>query len=396
MSRYAYPALMILFAGLLWACGQRTPDAQTIAHRFVDRSLAHDASSYDIHYRMKYFSDDDTLDIHARVDLVRATSDSIFGGALWIHQDSTDRYYDREYLYFINHAQKHITRYAAHDGQDFIITGNTVGDVINTSFLDPQRLYSLLSDSTTVSRSGDTTITGAAMRFLTLHFADNVPITNQTKSFFFDGQNRMARIEFSVSFQNEQQYNLWVISNPRFDAVSFDDLNERFAVFRADYTFEDYEPQTPEAYAPLATGLRAPQFTARDYATGDTLTLSDYKGKTVVLDFWHKDCYPCIHAIPALSRIRSKYPDNELVVLGMNPFDDHPRAREKLDDFIAINGMNFPIAFVDKEVCEAYNVKAYPTFYVIDPDGLVQFAKVGYSASIEQKLDSLLTQSSIQ
>jgi thioredoxin-related protein len=53
--------------------------------------------------------------------------------------------------------------------------------------------------------------------------------------------------------------------------------------------------------------------------------------------------------------------------------------------------MNYPTVFIDKEVTQAYNVKAYPTFYVIDAEGRVALSMVGFDPLLKSKIDSTIS-----
>mgnify|MGYP006278136307 FL=1 len=193
-----------------------------------------------------------------------------------------------------------------------------------------------------------------------------------------------------MEFQREWQYNEWHFTNEKYNDLDPKQLRAEFDSLASIYTIEDYEEPDEEAIMPLATGSKAPDFTGLNYQTNDSIQLVDYKNQIVILDFWYKDCYPCIKAIPFLSRLRDRYEESELAILGLNPFDHKEENRRKLPDFIEINKINYPIVFIDKNVQKDYNVRAFPTFYIIDENGEIAFSKRGYSEEGEITIDSLL------
>src|SRR5690606_15334260 len=60
---------------------------------------------------------------------------------------------------------------------------------------------------------------------------------------------------------------------------------------------------------------------------GDTINLSELKGKVVLLDFWYRGCLPCIKAIPELNELQKEFED-DLVVIGVNDVDDNKQVND--------------------------------------------------------------------
>ena len=123
----------------------------------------------------------------------------------------------------------------------------------------------------------------------------------------------------------------------------------------------------------------APDFTLVDQ-NGDTHTLSDYKGKTVFLNFWATWCGPCQKEMPDIQALYEKYGMNEedLVVLGVaNPkTDDRPQNsdvdQESVKKFLEDNGYTYPVAMdTTGDVFSSYYISAFPTTFMIDKDGNV-------------------------
>jgi thiol-disulfide isomerase/thioredoxin len=370
---------------------QKEKTANSIVSEFENRISNSESWEYDVHYKMKYFSsDEDTLSYYSNCRLIKHTSDTIFGGSFWIKNDSIDRYYDLKNIYIINHNSKKITKFFPKKGQDWAIRGNTISGVLDSYFLKPNRLSKYLKDSTIVAKLNDTLINEKNFKTIEFAFGDELPIEKQRKTFYFNIDNYLKDIIYSVKFQNEWQYNEWHFSNEKFNKVNDKLLKSEFDRLKKNYEIEDYKESNPKEMEPLANGLRAPKFTGLNFKDNDSITLEDYKGKYLILDFWYKDCFPCIKAIASLNELRTKYPANDLVILGLNPFDNKEKSKEKLNEFIEINKMIYPTIFIDSNVIKEYNVRAYPTFYIIDAGGKIVFSKVGHSEQNEKEIDSLL------
>ncbi|WP_026732969.1 peroxiredoxin [Fischerella sp. PCC 9605] len=122
---------------------------------------------------------------------------------------------------------------------------------------------------------------------------------------------------------------------------------------------------------PLAVGTDAPTFTAKD-TNGNTVSLSDFKGKTVVLYFYPKDDTPgCTKQACSFRDARNEYQSKDVVVLGVSADDEasHQAFTQKYN-------LNFPLlADTDQTLIKAYDVDgggyAKRVTYVIDGNGKI-------------------------
>lgn len=370
---------------------QKEKSTDLIIENFEKKVQKSKSWEYDINYKMKYFSsDEDTLNYNSNVRLIKYKNDTIFGGSFWIKNDSIDRYYDLENIYIINHKKKKITKFFPQKGQDWAINGNTISGVLDSYFLKENLLSKYLKDSTTIASLTDTIFLDSKRNAIEFRFKDDLPIEKQRKTFFFNEDNNLKRIIYSVKFQNEWQYNEWHFSNEKYDDITDSALQLEFNKLVEIYEIEDYKEPDPKEMEPIANGIEAPVFEGFNFQLNDSISLKDYRNKYVLVDFWYKDCYPCIKAIASLNKIRTKYSKNDLAILGLNPYDNKEKDREKIKKFIEINEMNYPTIFVDNEVTKAYNVRAYPTFYIIDNNGEIVYSKIGHNEKNEKEIDSLL------
>lgn len=138
----------------------------------------------------------------------------------------------------------------------------------------------------------------------------------------------------------------------------------------------------------LVTGTKAPEFSLKT-PEGKTVSLSDFRGNYVVLDFWASWCPDCIKDIPNMKRMYEKYKDRGIVFLGVS-FDDN---KDNWTAMLKKQGIKYTqVSELKKwkttEVSKAYKVNWIPTLYLIDKEGKVVRGTV-MSEKIEKALGQL-------
>lgn len=117
----------------------------------------------------------------------------------------------------------------------------------------------------------------------------------------------------------------------------------------------------------------APDFHATT-AAGQNIALSQFEGKVVVLDFWATWCGPCRSSVPELKDLTKKYPSEQLQVISISADSDAAKWR----DFIAKKGMDWPqIWDSDGSIRNVFAVSAFPTYLVLDRQGIIRQRIVG-------------------
>lgn len=109
--------------------------------------------------------------------------------------------------------------------------------------------------------------------------------------------------------------------------------------------------------------------------TGETVKLSDYRGKKVLLNFWATWCGPCVQEMPAFQKLSEDYPD-DIVILAVNCGD----SESDVKDFVNENGYTFNIAIDESlEVSSLYPTSSIPLTLIIDEEGYVIYGSYGAS-----------------
>jgi thiol-disulfide isomerase/thioredoxin len=118
---------------------------------------------------------------------------------------------------------------------------------------------------------------------------------------------------------------------------------------------------------------------------GQVLSLTGLRGKTVLIDFWGTWCPPCREAVPALIDINKKFSKQPFLLIGISSDSDDAKWR----DFVAKKKMDWAeYRDGNERVLEAFHVKAFPTYVLVDPSGIIRFRKSGYSNTTYIELES--------
>jgi thiol-disulfide isomerase/thioredoxin len=122
----------------------------------------------------------------------------------------------------------------------------------------------------------------------------------------------------------------------------------------------------------LNEGMTPRDFTLRlldgGNADGGSVTLSSYKGKVVILNFWATWCPPCRKEMPSMETFYQRYKDKGLEFLAV----DLGERVDAVQKFIASNGYTFPVLLDgDRKAGGLYGVVAIPTTFIIDRGGRI-------------------------
>lgn len=134
----------------------------------------------------------------------------------------------------------------------------------------------------------------------------------------------------------------------------------------------------------IAVGSPAPDFTLED-PKGKLHTLSDMKGKVVLLDFWATWCGPCQAAMPGLQKLHEEFAAKGLVVIGMNCWESADPVA-----YMQENNFSYKLLLKADQTAQAYGVSGIPVFYLIDAEGNVAFSQIGFNPAAEGQLKELI------
>ena len=138
---------------------------------------------------------------------------------------------------------------------------------------------------------------------------------------------------------------------------------------------EDKPQATTAPKAPAASQTQAaPEISLPDM-DGNQVSLSDLKGKVVILNFWATWCPPCKEEMPSMEQLYRKFKDQGLVILAVNVEEDGHQA---VKSFLQRTPYSFPILLDAKaEAQNTYKVFKFPETFIIDRNGNVVEKVIG-------------------
>lgn len=122
----------------------------------------------------------------------------------------------------------------------------------------------------------------------------------------------------------------------------------------------------PKAFLVSDSGKPAPSFTLQTF-DGKSVSLSDFSGQVVLIDFWATYCPPCVKALPELQALHAKNASRGFAVLGVT-VDERAALVDKATRQAKVT---YPIVKATPEVWNAYKVNALPSLILVGRDGKI-------------------------
>jgi peroxiredoxin len=120
----------------------------------------------------------------------------------------------------------------------------------------------------------------------------------------------------------------------------------------------------------LVVGSKFPDFNEKD-VSGKPLSIANYKGKVVLVDFWATWCGPCVRELPNVLAAYKKYHPKGFEIMGISL----DQSVEKLKDFTKEQGMTWQQFFDGKvwqnKLAQTYGVMSIPATYLLDKEGII-------------------------
>lgn len=142
----------------------------------------------------------------------------------------------------------------------------------------------------------------------------------------------------------------------------------------------------------IIAGATAPDFTMKNIYTGKDVSLADYKGKYLIIDFWGSWCGPCRASHPHLIQLYKQYKGDKFDIIGVAADRKDNVIKEAADK----DGLLWPQFNMYEQrngqeaINKLYNISAFPTKILVNPQGIIEAIYIGDTKEIDAKLKELL------
>lgn len=105
-----------------------------------------------------------------------------------------------------------------------------------------------------------------------------------------------------------------------------------------------------------------------------------------MLDFWIKNCGPCIQSVPHLNELQKKFKDKNFKLISINSYD----SKEDISRFCNKHKIDYMVLVNGKRVAKEYGVSGFPTFFIIDKSGKIIYSHIGHDASKQLEIEQVI------
>lgn len=240
---------------------------------------------------------------------------------------------------------------------------------------------------------------------------DNNSNTADTSDAVTDTANEKSKSDLSsLNEKSGKEDNITSNSSNKSDKVTTDKASSVAPTTTPEIPSNTVAPTKPPVQistpiptsTPLPTSTPAPtsvpvnkntatNFTVYD-SNGNAVSLSDYFGKPIVVNFWASWCGPCKSEMPGFDRMYQQY-KGSVSFLMVDMVDGYRETKETGQSYIANNGYSFPVFYDTKQSASyAYSVTSYPTTLFIDANGNIAKIKKGAmsESTLENEINALL------
>jgi thiol-disulfide isomerase/thioredoxin len=141
-------------------------------------------------------------------------------------------------------------------------------------------------------------------------------------------------------------------------------------------------------------GRPAPEIAHGDWLNSKPLTLSELRGRVVLLEFWTFGCHNCRNTLPAVKAWHKKFANERFTVIGVHsPEFEYEKKLENVKRRTVDLGVEYPVVTDNRfETWTAYHQRYWPVMYLIDKKGRIRYVSIGEGAydETEKEIERLL------
>jgi thiol-disulfide isomerase/thioredoxin len=394
--------LFILLYVSTLSLAQRDADARGILAAWNQQIAAVEQGYFDCSYIHKSMMDKDSSSHSGRTYFFKKKADKDSIGQFIVElSPNSSKCYDGSTIYYVNHEGKSIeTRPIEEKGNAVrFLSGGRQGYIalLNYLYVKSKPAFTKFLEHPLLDTLQ---IDGQSMLRITC--LDSFP--NPLKTLPKDPDWSQLRIEYDLSIPDLilRTRREWVYINgmeqyleqhlspihPLPDTYTFDDMLHIDSLVASGYTLKG---STPIVYEPLIQkGEILPEIALPDLE-GNLVKVTDFDKGVILLDFWYKNCGPCLLAMPIIEKLHQKYQNQGLHVIGVDPYD---KDTAELKAFLLDREITYPtIIDSTKQISRALHIRSYPSLILVDAiTKRVLHTEVGFNKDMLPPLEALIEQ----
>lgn len=340
----------------------------------------------ELNYALENYHNETTWNIYYEFQ----SADTIIGFKYQIEDETAKQFFNGTEKFEMDKKLKTIKINDQPDQKSFSSSSAFYNSIITLKNVLPL----IIANKTIFKNVGDTTITNTSYYLITLYL-NKKRIQNLGKG--FDAMTTKSNFIYKIIINKKNYLPVEVLQvndgNTDFIKTSFTNINTNnllpselswyYSTYTGDYKLA-VQQELPQL---IPVGSYAPQWTLPLYNKDENIVLKNFKGKVVLIDFWIKNCGPCIKSIPDLNALQVKFKNKKFEILGINSYD----TKEDISWFCNKHKPNYKNVMNGKVIAEKYGVTGFPTVVLINKEGKVLFAGASLEKSnIEKMIEEAL------
>ncbi len=163
-----------------------------------------------------------------------------------------------------------------------------------------------------------------------------------------------------------------------------DELSWYYSTYVNSYRRTEDKATSPRL---IAAGAQAPTWKLESPTNNTTISLDDLKGQVILLDFWIKNCGPCIQSVPHLNQLKEKFKDRPVKIISINAYD----SKADIAWFCNKHNIQYTVLSNGQAVAKEYGAADFPTLVIIDKSGKVVYTHTGFDGSTPSTIEEICT-----
>lgn len=353
---------------------------------FVTSMKDHSSLDYDLLYYNKKLGFEDTIVTTSHVRLIKAPEDKLFGGYVYIGQDTGWVGYNGDNILAGDNKFNEILFIDPSTNPNAFIK-STMNDLIVHRFLSFSDIVEEVRKDPTIKMViRDTVMDQVPVLSISIDVPPYDGLSNENLLLTFDKTTGFYHHNIHrYEFQGDFEYREWRFSRPVYGNTAT--IREMTPAVVAKYKVRNNYDTFSKKKSPITnlSVLEGKILNEKKFAS-----LVEDSSPYILLDFWYSACHPCIKSIPVINQLKIAYGEKGVSFYGVNPIDSEETQKQKLANFLFANPMMYPTIMPNKPIDEMVTLQAYPTIIILDRYRNIVHQETGYSPQLQEKITAVL------